>query len=126
MVTDEDKKQQFAKKLKHYLELTNTKVREFAAIMDVNPASVTWWCQGRSFPNLDRIEKMAKYFGCKVSDLIGEKNDTLTVTNLTATEYNLLYTYRNSDEVTRATINRLLAYAQKFEELKAGEDDKKP
>ena len=35
--------------------------------------TVTDWVKGKKMPRMDKVEKLAKYFGCLKSDLIEEK-----------------------------------------------------
>ena len=37
--------------------------------------TVTDWVKGKKMPRMDKVEKLAKYFGCLISDLIEEKSD---------------------------------------------------
>lgn len=36
--------------------------------------TVTDWVKGKKMPRMDKVEKLANYFGCLISDLIEEKN----------------------------------------------------
>ena len=38
--------------------------------------TVTDWVKGKKMPRMDKVEKLAKYFNCLISDLIEEKNPT--------------------------------------------------
>ena len=35
--------------------------------------TVTDWVKGKKMPRMDKVEKLAKYFGCLISDLIEEE-----------------------------------------------------
>lgn len=35
--------------------------------------TVTDWVKGKKMPRMDKVEKLAKYFGCLISDLIEDK-----------------------------------------------------
>ena len=37
--------------------------------------TVTDWVKGKKMPRMDKIEKLAKYFDCLISDLIEEKTE---------------------------------------------------
>ena len=37
--------------------------------------TVTDWVKGKKMPRMDKVEKLAKYFGCLISDLIEEKTE---------------------------------------------------
>ena len=37
--------------------------------------TVTDWVKGKKMPRMDKVEKLAKYFDCLISDLIEEKQE---------------------------------------------------
>jgi len=44
--------------------------------------TVTDWVKGKKMPRMDKVEKLAKYFGCLISDLIEEKQKQPTESEL--------------------------------------------
>ena len=123
VVSEEKAKELFVKQLKHYMELTGTKSIDLAKKMGVTPASVSRWMNCYHLPPINRIKEIADVLGCKPSDLLGtETNDTLMVSNLSADEYQLIWDYRNGDDITRATIKRLLEYAKVMPAIMRGSD----
>ena len=113
VVSEEKTKELFVKQLKHYMDITGTKASDLANRMGVTPCSVSRWMHCHHLPPVNRIKEMADVLGCKPSDLLGtEQNDVLTVSNLSADEYQLLWDYRNGDDITRATIKRLLDFTK--------------
>ena len=120
-----DTKQQFAQRLRKYMSLTDTRAVDIAKQFDISQSTVSLWLSGRSIPSLDRIEMLAKILGCRVPDLTGkEEQEVLTVSNMSAEEYTILYNYRSADDVTKDAINRLLAYSNLMN--KGGGHDQKP
>ena len=63
----------FSKNLRHYIEKSGKDRRELSEIWGFPYSTVTVWVNGKKYPRIDRIEKMADYFGIKKSDLIEEK-----------------------------------------------------
>lgn len=63
----------FSKNLRHYIEKSGKDRRELSEIWGFPYSTVTEWVNGKKYPRIDRIEKMADYFGIKKSDLIEEK-----------------------------------------------------
>lgn len=69
-------KETMSKNLKHYIALSGKDRKELAEIWGFPYSTVTEWINGKKYPRIDRIEKMADYFGILKSDLIEEKTST--------------------------------------------------
>ena len=67
-------KQVFAKNLTYYMEKANKNQKEMAAIIGVSAPTFNEWLKAKKFPRIDKIEKLAQYFGILKSDLIEEKS----------------------------------------------------
>ena len=63
----------FSRNLRYYIERSGKDRRELAEIWGFPYSTVTEWLNGRKYPRIDRIEKMAQYFGILKSDLIEDK-----------------------------------------------------
>ena len=54
----------------YYMQLENIERRDFAKAIGVPYSSLTDWINGKSYPRIDKIEMMARYFGVQKSDLV--------------------------------------------------------
>ena len=63
----------FAKNLKYYMEKSGKNQKEMAALVGVSAPTFNEWLKGKKFPRIDKIEKLAQYFGILKSDLIEDK-----------------------------------------------------
>lgn len=61
----------------YYLSVRDVSRKDFAKAIGVPYSSVTEWINGRAYPRIDRIEKMAKYFGIEKADLVEKRNPGL-------------------------------------------------
>lgn len=78
----------FAKNLVRYMERSGRTQREVSEYMGVASSTFNEWMKGKKYPRMDKVEKLANYFGILKSDLIEEKtvehremqqkNDTLS------------------------------------------------
>ena len=68
-------KEVFAKNLTYYMEKANKNQKEMAAIVGVSAPTFNEWLKAKKFPRIDKIEKLAQYFGILKSDLIEEKTE---------------------------------------------------
>ena len=73
-MSDLGNKEIFAKNLKYYMELNNKDRNDIARDLDLPYTTVTSWCNAEFYPRIDKIEKLAIYFGIEKSDLIENKD----------------------------------------------------
>lgn len=66
-------KETFAKNLRYYLNLSGITQKELAKIIGVSAPTMHEWCKGKKTPRMDKVEKLANYFGILKSDLIEDK-----------------------------------------------------
>ena len=66
-------KEVFAKNLQHYMLRANKNQKEMSAIIGVSAPTFNEWLRAKKYPRIDKIEKLAQYFGILKSDLIEEK-----------------------------------------------------
>lgn len=65
----------FAKNLKYYMERSGKNQKEMASVVGVSAPTFNEWLKGKKFPRIDKIEKLAQYFGILKSDLIENKSE---------------------------------------------------
>ena len=66
-------KEVLSKNLKYYISKSNKDRRELAEIWGFPYSTVTEWINGKKYPRMDKVEKLAEYFGIPKSDLIEER-----------------------------------------------------
>lgn len=66
-------KQVFANNLRKYMEASGKTQKELAELIGVTAPTFNEWINAKKFPRIDKIQKLADYFGIKKSDLIEEK-----------------------------------------------------
>lgn len=68
-----DNKNIFAANLKRYMVLRGKSRRDISEALGISYYTVTDWVKGKKYPRMDKVEKLAQYFGILKSDLIEEK-----------------------------------------------------
>lgn len=66
-------KEVFAKNLRIYMNRAGKTQKEMAEIVGVSAPTFNEWLKAKKYPRIDKIEKLAQYFGILKSDLIEEK-----------------------------------------------------
>ena len=63
--------------IRYYLDLKGLNVKNFATQLGFKYTTVLDWVNGNSYPRIDKVEKMAKYFGISKASLIEEHKGSL-------------------------------------------------
>lgn len=66
-------KEVMAKNIKKYMEMAGKTQQEMAEIVGVSAPTFSEWVNAKKYPRIDKIQKMADYFGILKSDLVEEK-----------------------------------------------------
>ena len=72
-MTKEWSKQIFSRNLQRYIAMSGKTQKELADSIGVSAPTFNEWVSGKKFPRIDKIQKLADYFGILKSDLIEEK-----------------------------------------------------
>lgn len=67
-------KQVFSKNLQRYISASGKTQKELADAIGVSAPTFNEWVSGKKFPRIDKIQKLADYFGVLKSDLIEDKD----------------------------------------------------
>lgn len=69
-------KQVLAKNLNYYMEKNNIDRYKLCEDLNFKYSTVSEWLSAKKYPRIDRIEKLANYFGVAKSDIIEEKESS--------------------------------------------------
>ena len=94
-------KETFAKNLVYYLNISGREQKEVANEIGVATSTFNDWATGKNYPRIDKIEKLANYFGIKKSDLIEDKKSTPEKMNLSEGEKMWMELYHRLSKETR-------------------------
>ena len=65
----------FATNLKRYMALNEKSRKDISDALGISYYTVTDWVNGKKYPRMDKVERLADYFGILKSDLIEEKTE---------------------------------------------------
>lgn len=60
--------------IQFYMDKAKIERRDFARAIGVPYSSLTDWLNGRTYPRIDKIERMAKFFGIEKADLVEDRS----------------------------------------------------
>lgn len=89
--------------IQRYLDEMGMDRKEFAEKIGFPYSSVTDWINGKSYPRIDRIEIMARFFGVDKADLVEDRRQNGD--GLSADERTLIDLYRQLNDTGKAVIN---------------------
>lgn len=72
----------FARNLRMYLEVNNVTQKELADAIGVSAPTMNHYTKGTKYPRIDKLERMANFFGILKSDLTEDKGDIQKKNNL--------------------------------------------
>ena len=114
-MSDIGNKEIFAKNLTYYIEKHGKEQKEIAEYIGVASSTFNNWVKGYKYPRIDKIEKLANYFGIMKSDLIeehGKSNSTKTI-SITEDEQKLLELFRKVPEHQQHMVLQMINVALK-------------
>ena len=65
----------FSTNLKRKMEASGKTRRDVSEALNISYYTITDWVKGKKMPRMDKVELLANYFGCLISDLIEEKTE---------------------------------------------------
>lgn len=68
----------FARNLNYYLAKNGENQIDIVRFLGVSKSTVSAYCSGSQVPRIDKIELLAQHFGIEKSDLIEEKQPSVT------------------------------------------------
>lgn len=103
-------KETMARNIKYYMDLNSVSSVDMCKILDVPASTFSYWINARTYPRIDKIERMANYFGVSKADLVEERivKSSSGIT-LSDDEQRLVLLYRRADEIDKGTIRNILS-----------------
>lgn len=69
-----EKNKVFAENLRYFLERSGETQVDVAKAIGVLPSTFCDYCQGRTHPRMDKVERIANYFDIDITDLVEERS----------------------------------------------------
>ena len=60
----------FSENLNYYLKLHGENQSDLCELCGVSSSTASGWCNGTIMPRMDKVQKIADHFGCRLSDLV--------------------------------------------------------
>ena len=106
----------FSKNLQMYMERSGKTQKELAEIMGVTAPTFHAWVKGKKYPRIDKVQKLADYFGILKSDLIEEKEKPANDDGLTESQRELIAFAKTLSEEQAGKVLQLMKSIVAFDE----------
>lgn len=108
----DDNKNVFASNLKYYMSLKQKNRTDISEALGISYYTVTDWVNGKKYPRMDKVERLANYFGVLKSDLIEERDETKNSPSaITEGEQKLLDLFRMVPESQQQLVLQMIEVA---------------
>lgn len=105
-------KEIMAENIKHYMAKKGVNAAEVCSALGFKTNTFSDWVNAKTYPRIDKIEKMANYFNVSKSALVEDMR--YDVDYISPDERILIECFRKSDNDTQSVIRRLLAYEKEL------------
>jgi transcriptional regulator with XRE-family HTH domain len=105
----------FARNLRYYLNLSGKTQKEVAKAIGVSAPTFHEWCAAKKTPRMDKVEKLANYFGILKSDLIEDKQKQPTDGELSIRKKQFMQKVESMTDDQIARLEQILALVENTE-----------
>lgn len=109
-----ENKEVMAKNIRFYMDKKGVNATEVCNALGFKGNTFSDWVNAKTYPRIDKIEKMANYFNVSKSALVEDMR--YDVDYISPDERILIECFRKSDNDTQSVIRRLLAYEKELKE----------
>ena len=111
-----DNKNIFAINLKRYMQENGKSRREVSEALGVSYYTFSDWVNGKKYPRMDKVEKLAEYFGILKSDLIESKQKQPTQGELSYKKREFIKRVEGMSEAQIERLEQILALVENTEQ----------
>lgn len=119
-------KETMAINIKRFMEEKGVNSSDVCKALGFKQNTFSNWINAKIYPRIDKIEKMANYFGVTKADLVETQfsaSDGEYTIKLTPEEQRLIIEFRKASETDRQTIKRMMSYASAINTKEAPHED---
>lgn len=114
----------FSKRLKEIMANHDKTQGDLVRDLNFRQATVSDWLNGKKYPRMDKIEKLAHYFGLSINELLSTSSPAPTL-SLTQQEETLIKKYRQLDADGRERVDYVLDMEHKLSNERAEKEEQR-
>lgn len=108
-------KEVFAENLKRKAKENGKSRKDISEDLNLSYFTVTDWFNGKKMPRMDKVEKLATYFGCLKSDLIEDKQKQSAQSELSLRKREFMQKVEGMTDAEIEKLERILALVENKE-----------
>lgn len=106
----------FAENLKSKMKESGKTRRDISEALGLSYFTVTDWVNAKKMPRMDKVEKLANYFGCLKSDLIEDKQRQSTESELSMKKREFMQKVEGMSDAQIEKLEQILALVESTEQ----------
>lgn len=106
-----ENKEIMARNIRYYMDKNDVTATDLCKALDIKQNTFSDWVNAKTYPRIDKIERMAQYFKISKAFLV---EDITELDIITDDEKKMISEFRKADKVTQDAIRRLLAYEDRI------------
>ena len=106
-----ENKEIMARNIRHYMDKNEVTATDLCKALDIKQNTFSDWVNAKTYPRIDKIERMAQYFKISKAFLV---EDITELDIITDDEKKMISEFRKADKITQDAIRRLLAYEDRI------------
>lgn len=103
----------FSTNLNRKMEEAKKTRRDISEALSISYYTVTDWVKGKKMPRMDKVEVLAKYFGCLISDLIEEEKNSPQKSELSDKKKEFIQKIEKMSDAQIERLEQILALVEK-------------
>jgi repressor LexA len=108
-----ENKKVMAQNILRYMKQKEKSRQEVCKDLGLSYSTFSEWVSGKKYPRIDKIELMANYFGCEKSDLIEEKKEQSTESELPIRKKEFIKKIEGMSDAQLDRLEQILALVEK-------------
>ena len=108
-------KEVFSRNLQYYMGRKGISQKELSEIIGVSAPTINEWIKTKKYPRIDKVEKLANYFGCLKSDLIEEKQKQSAQSELSKIKREFIQKVEGMSDAQIERLEQILALVEQKE-----------
>ena len=101
-------KKTMARNIKYYMNVKGVSSQEVCEALGFPPSTFSYWLTEKTYPRIDKIEKMANYFRITKADLVEEHSSFIPLEKISDEELQLIRCYRKATDKEKQSIDFIL------------------
>ena len=107
-----ENKKVMAQNILRYMQLKDKSRNDVCKDLDLSYSTFSEWVSAKKYPRIDKIELMANYFGCEKSDLIEEKKEQSTESELSIRKKEFIKKIQGMSDAQLDRLEQILAIVE--------------